>query len=169
MQLVLADPHTLVRAGIRRLIEAQPGLRVAGEAGDGQQLLELIARLHPDAALIEINLPLMSGLEALAQIRRHYPQVPVLILSAQSSPQNVRSALKAGAAGFLVKDAEPLELELALAAIRKRQTYISPSIAQNALDRRRNPRAEEASTLTTASARCWRSSPAASPPRRSPR
>lgn len=149
MQLVLADAQTLMRAGLRRLIEQLPGQRVIGEAGDGQQLLDLVGRLHPDAVITEIAMPVMSGLEALTQIRRHFPQVPVLILSSLTTHHNVRSALKLGAAGFLVKDAEPVELELALAALRKRQTYLSPRVAQNALDRRRNAHAEEASQLTT--------------------
>lgn len=148
MQLLLADSQALMRAGLRRLIEAQPGYRVLGEANDGQQLLELTSRLHPDAVISELNLPGMSGLEALTQLRRHYPQVAVLMLVGTATPHQLRLALKHGAAGLLVKDAEPVELELALAALRKHQTYLSPRIAQNALDRRRNQRAEEIAQLT---------------------
>lgn len=148
MQLVLADAQTLMRAGFKRLLEELPGVRVLGEAGDGQQLLDQISRLHPDAVLIDINLPGMSGLEALTQIRRHYPQVSVLIVSSQATAHNVRTALRLGAAGFLVKDAEPLELELALAALRKHQTYLSPRIARNALDRRRNAQRGEQNEAT---------------------
>jgi DNA-binding NarL/FixJ family response regulator len=148
MQLVLADPQTLVRAGIRRLIEAVPGMRVVGEAGDGQQLLQEVGRLHPDAVLTEISLPVMSGLEAMTQIRRHYPQVRVMILSAQASHHNVRSAMRLGAAGFLVKDAEPAELELALSALRKQQTYLSPRVAQTALERRNSAERGDGAALT---------------------
>lgn len=148
MRIVLADSQTLVRAGLRQLIEKISGMQVVGEAGDGQQLLELIGLLHPDAALCEIQLPQMSGLEALTQIRRHYPQVQVLMVSSHSAAHYVRTAIKVGAAGFLVKDAEPLELELALHALRKHQTYLSPSVADSAMERRRNPRLEDHATLS---------------------
>lgn len=148
MQLILADGHTLMRAGLKRLVEDLPGMRVLGEAAEGQELLELVGRLHPDAVITEIALPGMSGLEALTQIRRHYPQVAVLVLSSQATTSVVRSALRLGAGGFLVKDAEPAELALALAALRKQQTYLSPRIARTALDRRRSAAPDEAGALT---------------------
>lgn len=148
MRIVLADSQTLVRAGLRQLIERIGGMHVVGEAGDGQQLLELIGQLHPDAALCEIQLPQMSGLEALTQMRRHYPQVQVLMVSSQTGAHYVRTAIKLGAAGYLVKDAEPLELELALQSLRKQQSYLSPSVADSAMERRRNPRIEDRATLS---------------------
>jgi DNA-binding NarL/FixJ family response regulator len=148
MELVLADAQTLVRAGIRQLIESRTGARVSGEAADGQHLLELAGRLHPDAVITEIGLPVMSGLEALAQMRRHYPQIPVLLLSAQATPHNVRTALRLGAAGFVVKDGEPAELDLAISALQRRQTYLSPRAAQAMLERRHDAAIDSTTALT---------------------
>jgi len=136
MRLILAEPQTLVRAALARLIEQQAHVQVVGEAADGQHLLELAGRLHPDVIISEINLSRMSGLEALAQIRRHYPEIFVLMLSAQTDSHAVRGALKLGAAGFLSKNAELAELQLALSAVERKQVYLSPEIAHLAFERR---------------------------------
>ncbi|HEX4894711.1 MAG TPA: response regulator transcription factor [Solimonas sp.] len=148
MRVVLAESQTLVRAGLRRLLEELGGAEIIGEAGDGQQLLELAGRLRPDAVITEINLPVMSGLEALVQIHRHYPEVAVLVLSSLTDGQHVRGALKNGAAGFLAKDAEPMELGLALRAVGRRQVYLSPSISHKAVERRPGQRLEDQAEVT---------------------
>lgn len=147
MRLVLADTQPLIRAGIRKLCEAIPGIEVLGETGDGQQLLELVARQQPDLALIDLSLPSLNGLDALQQIRRHYPQTQVMILSARSESSQVRAVLKAGAVGYLSKQGEAAELELALKAIEKRQTYLSPSISHALVGTRKSARAEDSVTL----------------------
>lgn len=136
MRVVLAESQTLVRAGLRRLIEENTHAQIVGEVADGQKLLEICGRLRPDVALVEINLPTITGLEALVQIHRHYPEVAVLILSSMTDGQHVRSALRNGAAGFMAKDAEPMELGLALRAIERRQVYLSPSISHKAVERK---------------------------------
>ncbi len=136
MRVVLAEPQTLVRAGLRRLIEEHTHAQVVGEAGDGQMLLELCGQLRPDAVITEINLPTMTGLEALVQIHRHYPEVSVMVLSAMTDGQHVRSALRNGAVGFMDKGAEPVELGFALRALERQQIYLSPSISHKAVERR---------------------------------
>ncbi len=148
MRIVLGESQTLVRAGLRRLLEEHTHTQVVGEAADGQQLLELTGRLRPDAVLTEINLPLMTGLEALVQIHRHYPEVSVLILSSLTDGQHVRSALRNGAAGFMAKDAEPAELGIALRAVERRQVYLSPAISHKAVERRTGLRHEDNVDLT---------------------
>lgn len=149
MRLIIAEPQTLVRAGLVRLIEQQGRAEVVGEAEDGQQLLEQVARLHPAVVISELALGRMSGLETLSQLRRHYPEVAVLMLSAQLDSQAVRSALKLGAAGFLGKNAEPQELLLALQAVERGQVYLSPGIAHLAFERRNaSQRAEDHVALT---------------------
>ncbi|WP_293001799.1 response regulator transcription factor [Nevskia sp.] len=147
MRLVLADPQPLVRAGIRRLCEAIPGHEVLAETGDGQQLLELVARQQPELALIELTLPTLNGIDALQQIRRHYPSTMVMILSARSEASQVRAALKAGAVGYLSKQGEAVELDLALRAVAKRQTYLSPSISHTIVGTRKSARAEDSIVL----------------------
>lgn len=149
MRLILAEPQALVRIALTRLIEQNAKVEIIGEAADGQHLLAQVGRLHPDVVITEVNLPQMSGLEALAQIRRHYPEVAVLMLSAQTDSQAVRSALKLGAVGFLSKNAGLPELQLALGAIERSQVYLSPEIAHLAFERRGNAqRAEDNVALT---------------------
>lgn len=137
LRLILADELALVRAGLRRLLEELPGPRVEvlAETGDGQELLELVSRLRPDLVITEIALQKLSGLEANQQIRRHYPEVAVLFLSARSEPAQVRQAMQNGARGYVVKDAEPEELGLALRAFAKGQSYLSPKVSGAAFER----------------------------------
>lgn len=149
MRLIMAEPQTLVRAGLVRLLEQQAGAEVVGEADDGQQLLELAGRLRPDVVVSELALGRMSGLEMLSQLRRHYPEIAVLMISSQLDSHSVRTALKLGAAGFLGKSAEPKELQLALQAVQKGQVYLSPGIAHLAFERRSaSQRAEDHVALT---------------------
>lgn len=147
MRLVLADSQPLVRAGLRSLCLQIEGIEVVGETGDGQKLLELVARLQPDLALIELTLPTLNGLDALQQIRRHYPQTLVMIVSARSEASQVRAALKAGAVGYLSKQGEAGELGLALGAVARRQTWLSPNVSHSVVGVRKSARAEDSVTL----------------------
>lgn len=148
VKLVLAESQTLVRAGLKLLLETQAHAEVVGEAAEGQELLALVGRLRPRAALIEADLPGVSGVEALGQIRRHYPEVAVLLLGSRPEPHQVRQALRLGAAGFLSKQGEPGELGLALRSVEKAQTYISPAVSNLLLDRRDQTRVEDSAQLT---------------------
>jgi DNA-binding NarL/FixJ family response regulator len=148
MKIILADKQTLVRAGIRCLMQTIPGVKVLAETGDGQELLKLVARHRPDIVITDIELAGMSGLDCTEQIGRHYPATAVLILSDQTGMQPVRAAMKVGVAGFLAKDAEPQELELALRATARGQSYFSPNVSRSALEQRRLQRGEDRPKLT---------------------
>ena len=148
LRVILADAHTLVRAGMRKLVEGLHAIEVVDETGDGQELLEMIREHRPDVVITEIALTRVKGLDVVQQSRRHFPEVELLVLSSQTDARHVRAALKCGAAGYLVKDAELPELELALRAVAKGQTYLSPSVSQNALSNRRHQRAEDQVQLT---------------------
>ena len=148
LKIVLAESQALVRAGLRLLLETQAHAEVVGEAADGQELLSMIGRMRPRAALIEMDLPVVNGMDALAQIRRHYPEVGVFLIANRAEPGQVRSALRQGAAGFLTKQAEPAELGLALRSLEKQQTYISPAVSNVLLDRRDHTRVEDSAALT---------------------
>lgn len=148
LKIVLAEGQALVRAGLRLLLESHAHAQIVGEAADGQELLSLIGRLRPRAALVEAELPLVNGLDVLAQVRRHYPEVAVLLLATRTDAAQVRAALRLGAAGFLTQQAEPGELGLALRSVEKHQTYISPAVSNLLLDRRDNTRAEDRAVLT---------------------
>ena len=148
IKIVLAESQTLIRAGLRLLLETQAHAEVIGEAAEGQELLSIVGRLRPRAALVELDLPVVNGMDALNQIRRHYPEVAVLLLAARPEPHQVRTALRQGAAGFLSKQAEPGELGLALRSVDKQQTYISPAVSNLLLDKRDNTRVEDSAMLT---------------------
>lgn len=147
MRLVLADPQPLVRAGIRALCERIAGIEVVGDTGDGQALLELVARQSPDLAVLELQLPSLNGIDAIQQIRRHYPATASMVLSARAEPSQVRAALKAGAVGYLSKQGEAVELELALRAAAKQQVFLSPNVANSVVGARKTARAEDSVTL----------------------
>ncbi|MES2683252.1 MAG: response regulator transcription factor [Pseudomonadota bacterium] len=150
MRIVLADELTLVRSGIRRLLESmtEPRVQVLGETGDGQALLEMASRFRPDLAIIEHALTSMGGQEVGQQMRRHYPDVKLMFLTARSEPNPVRLAMQSGAVAYVVKDAEPVELELALKAIAKGQSYLSPKVSAAAFDRRTSARDERQGVLS---------------------
>lgn len=134
MRVVLADDHTLVRAGIRSLLEAVAGVEVAGEAGDGREALLLVDRLRPHVAVLDIRLPAMNGLDVAARLAHTHPETRVLVLSMHANEEYVRQALHAGAAGYLLKDCSVTELELALRAVARGETYLSPPVSRLVVD-----------------------------------
>jgi len=127
---LLADDHTLVRAGLRKLLETLPNIKVVGEAGDGLALLALAEQLQPDLVLMDIAMPGLNGLDATARLVKSQPGIRVLILSMHQNEEYVRKALRHGAAAYLLKDSAPLELELALTAVLRGETYLSPAVSR---------------------------------------
>lgn len=130
IQLVIADNHTLVRAGFRSLLEDLDGVEVIGEAENGREALHLVETLKPQIVLMDIAMPEMNGLEATARIARDFPQVRVLILSMHANEEYVYQALKSGAAGYLLKDSGTEELGLAIRALARGETYLSPTVSK---------------------------------------
>ncbi len=133
LRVVLADDHTLVRAGIRKLLESMSDLEVVGEADDGLALLVLAEQLRPDLVLMDIAMPKLNGLEATIRLVEASPETRVLILSMHQNEEYVRLALRHGAVGYLLKDAATLELDLAIEAIRRGETYLSPAVTKGVL------------------------------------
>ena len=130
VRVLLADDHTLVRAGLRKLLESIPGMEVVGEAGDGLQLLEMVEKLQPQVVLMDIAMPGLNGLEATGRLIKAWPSIRVLILSMHQNAEYVRQALRQGAVAYLLKDAAPMELEWALAAVLRGETYLSPAVSK---------------------------------------
>jgi DNA-binding NarL/FixJ family response regulator len=133
LRVVLADDHTLVRAGIRKLLESMSDLEVVGEADDGLALLVLAEQLRPDLVLMDIAMPKLNGLDATIRLVEASPESRVLILSMHQNEEYVRLALRHGAVGYLLKDAATLELDLAIEAIRRGETYLSPAVTKGVL------------------------------------
>lgn len=129
MRVLIVDDHTLVRAGLARLLQGFGGVDVCAEASRAEEALELALIHRPDVVLMDLSLPGRSGIDAMEAIRAEQPAARVLIMSMHDDAQHVRSALERGAAGFVVKDAAPLELELALRTAMAGDTFLSPRLS----------------------------------------
>jgi DNA-binding NarL/FixJ family response regulator len=134
IRVLLADDHTLVRAGIRGLIEDLPGMEVVGEAGDGHEALRLAETTRPDIVLLDIGMPGMNGLEVLARVVALDAAIRAVILSMHISEEYVLQALRAGAAGYLLKGSAVAELEIAIRAVARGETYLSPAVSKRVVD-----------------------------------
>ena len=134
IRILLADDHHLVRAGIRSLLEGLPGIEVVAEAGDGRDAIELVRTCSPDLVLMDITMGGMNGLEATACLLKEFPQLRIIILSMHANEEYVRQALQAGAAGYLLKDAATAELEVAVRAVARGETYLSPVISRQVIE-----------------------------------
>jgi DNA-binding NarL/FixJ family response regulator len=132
-RILLVDDHALVRAGIRALIEGKPGIEVIAETGDGDEALRIIGELHPDLVLLDITMPAIKGFEVLEQITKQYPQTRVIILTVHEGTEYAMRALRAGAAGYLLKSAASIELEDAISAVSQGGTYVAHEISQKTL------------------------------------
>jgi DNA-binding NarL/FixJ family response regulator len=128
--VIVADDHELLRAGLRAILRGVDGIEVVGEAGDGREALEVIAKAPPDVLLLDISMPGMNGLEAIGLVAEQFPAVRVVILSMHASEQYVGQALRAGAAGYLLKDSAPTELETAIRAVARGESYLSPAVSK---------------------------------------
>jgi DNA-binding NarL/FixJ family response regulator len=129
LRVILADDHALVRAGICALLESLPGIEVVGEASDGVEALEVIRNTLPDIAILDIGMPMINGLGVTEKVAREFPEVKVLILSMHKGQEFVMHALRAGAAGYIVKDAATAELNAAIHALARGESYLSPAIS----------------------------------------
>ncbi len=134
VRVLLIEDHTLVRAGIRALLSSLPDVEVAGEAGDGRRGIAMVRKERPDVVLMDIAMPGLNGLQATARLSKDYPEVKVIMLSMYSSEEYVLQALRAGASGYLLKEAATAELKLALDAVVRGETYLSTAISRGAID-----------------------------------
>ena len=131
IRVLLADDHKLFRAGIRVLLQTVPGIEIVAEAADGREALRLIAAHRPDVALMDIMMPNLNGLDAAARIGRVFPRTRVVILSMNADEDSVLKALRSGAAGYLVKTADPAELELAIRAVARGERFLSSAVSEH--------------------------------------
>ncbi len=134
ISVLLAEDHSLVRAGICRLINDMAGIHVVAEAGDGEVALAMMAEKNPDVALLDITMPRLDGLETAARVAQQFPAVKVIMLSMHNSREMVAEALRAGAAGYLLKESATVELELAIRTVINGDTYLSPPVSRHLVD-----------------------------------
>lgn len=130
IRVLIADDHSLVRAGIRALVEKQANTEVVAEAGNGREALRLVRQHQPDVVLMDIAMPELNGLEVVRQLAKELPEVRSLILSMHSDEEHVWQALQAGATGYLLKGGSLEELELAIRSVAQGETYLSPVVSK---------------------------------------
>ncbi len=131
IRAVLADDHVLVRAGLRQLLQALNDVTVVGEAGDGMEAIEKVKEQQPDILIIDIQMPLMGGIDAIREIKKFSPETQILVLSMHNKEEYVRQTLKNGASGYLLKQSASDDLKNAIIAITNGNIYLSPSISKS--------------------------------------
>lgn len=137
--LVIADDHELLREGVKKIIRSAAGLRVVGEAADLEQALKLVGLHQPDVLVLDISLPGHDGLEGLAEVRRHFPEQRVVMLSMYGEERYAVPALKAGAMGYITKTMAAEELVKAIRKVMEGGTYIGPRLAELLAEEARAP------------------------------
>ncbi len=135
IRIVIADDHAVVRKGTIQILEKAPGFKVVGEASNGKEAVELVKKLKPDVAVLDVSMPVMDGIEATRHIKSLAPGVAILILSAYDNDEFVFALLEAGAAGYLLKDAGGQEITNAIEAICRGESVLHPVITRKVMNR----------------------------------
>ena len=134
IRVLLAEDHTIVRKGIRALLDDEPGIEVVGEAENGREAVLQAQQIQPDIVVMDHTMPLLNGLEATRQIRKVNANIQVLILTMHTNQEYIFQFLKAGAAGYLVKQTAPTDLTTAIRAIHRGESFLSPAISRALID-----------------------------------
>jgi NarL family two-component system response regulator LiaR len=129
IRVALADDHAVVRQGLRTFLELQDDVEVVGEAADGAEAVELVARTEPDVVLLDLVMPRLDGIEAIKQIRARCPATRILVLTSFADDRTVLPAVRAGAAGYLLKDVQPPELVAAIRTVHSGEALLAPAVA----------------------------------------
>lgn len=133
-KIVIAEDHTILRAGLRALLSGQNGLEVIGEAGDGREAIRKVDTLQPDLLLIDLSMPKLNGIDAIREIKSQHPEIKIIVLTVHKSDEYIIAALRAGANGYMLKDASQNELLLAIDYVINGKTFLSPSISDKVVD-----------------------------------
>lgn len=147
IRVLLADDHSLMRAGLRALLKSLELVQVVAEAGNGHEAIQLAEQHQPDIVIMDIGMPELNGLEATARMVKLTPAPRIIVLSMHANEEYVRRALQAGAAGYLLKGAEPAELELAIKAVMRGETYLTPAVSKQVVQNYLHPREMKTSPI----------------------
>lgn len=134
IRILVADDHVVLRTGLRMLLNAQPDIKVVGEAGNGSEVLQLAAALQPDLILLDLSMPGLGGLETLPLLRKVVPSTRILILTMHDDESYLRQALHEGVAGYVLKKAADSELIAAIHAVMRGELYVHPSLTRILLE-----------------------------------
>ena len=139
IRVFLADDHPVVRQGLRTFLESRDGIEVVGDAGDGEAAVAAVERLRPDVVLMDLVMPGLSGVDAIARIREHSPETRVVVLTSFASDDQVIPAVQAGAAAYLLKDVEPTGLEAAIRLVHEGEALLDPQITARVMEEVAHP------------------------------
>ncbi|MBI2960452.1 MAG: response regulator transcription factor [Betaproteobacteria bacterium] len=128
-RIVIVDDHTLLRAGLKALLEKDPGIEVVGEADNGRDAVRVVGQLAPNLVLMDLTMPGMNGIEAVTEIKRRYPEVRVLVMTLHKAEDYIRASLQAGADGYILKDATQEEFRVAIRSVMLGKTYLSMDVS----------------------------------------
>ena len=133
VRIVLTDDHTILREGLRALLSADPDFEIIGEAGDGREAVRCVEKLGPDLLLMDLSMPRMSGMDAISEIKRRYPETKIIALTVHKTEEYLLSTLQAGVDGYILKDATHDELVMAIHNVMAGKRYLSPGISEKVI------------------------------------
>jgi DNA-binding NarL/FixJ family response regulator len=134
LKIVLAEDHTILREGLRALLGAHPDFEVIGEARDGRDAVRCVERLAPDLLLMDLSMPRMSGMDAIREIKKRYPNIKVIALTVHNTEEYLLTTLQAGADGYVLKDATHDELVMAIKSVMQGRSYLSPGVSEKVIE-----------------------------------
>ena len=134
VRIVLADDHTILREGLRALLSADPDFEIIGEAGDGREAVRCVEKLGPDLLLMDLSMPRMSGMDAISEIKKRYPETKIIVLTVHKTEEYLLSTLQAGVDGYVLKDATHDELVMAIHNVMAGKRYLSPGISEKVIE-----------------------------------
>jgi len=133
-KIVLAEDHTILRAGLRALLSNKNDIEVVGEAGDGREAVRIVDKLKPDLLIIDLSMPKLNGMEAIREIKSRHAKIKIIVLTVHKSEEYIIASMAAGANGYILKDASQNELILAMEYVMEGKTFLSPSISDKVMD-----------------------------------
>ena len=134
VRIVLADDHTILREGLRALLSADPDFEIIGEAGDGREAVRCVEKLEPDLLLMDLSMPRMSGMDAISEIKKRYPETKIIALTVHKTEEYLLTTLQAGVDGYVLKDATHDELVMAIHNVMAGKRYLSPGISEKVIE-----------------------------------
>ena len=134
VRIVLAEDHTILREGLRALLTADPDFEIIGEAADGREAVRFVEKQIPDLILMDLSMPRMTGMDAIREIKKRYPQTKIIALTVHKTEEYLRTTLQAGADGYVLKDATHEELMMAVESVLKGKTYLSPGVSGKVIE-----------------------------------